>query len=197
MIGKLQNVVSFKLIGGRHEAGSPMTTMLVMGDATVAPNNPSVIGTFFEASAAVNYGIEFNNVNYPNINGIFFTGMTTSGIKNTVGSAGGSTGGTVLASHPATSASPIDNLVGISMVNEQTTVDKSYPILGQGLVVGTGNGVSFAIPPPTTLPGQIAFGAATSIIANPGSNGAVPNQVAGYLIVNINGQNYKIPFFNQ
>ena len=166
-----------------------------MGDATVAPNNPSVIGTFFEASAAVNYGIEFNNVNYPNINGVFFISMATSGIKNTVGSTGGSTGATVLASHPVTSPSPIDNLVGISMVNEQTDVTKSYPILGQGLVVGTGAGVSFAIPPPQAGPGQVAFGAATQITATVGSKGPVPTAVEGYLLVNINGQNYTIPYF--
>lgn len=36
----------------------------------------------------------------------------------------------------------------------------------------------------------------TATSASAGSNGAVPAQVAGYIVVNINGTNRKIPFFS-
>jgi len=197
MIGKLQNVMSFKLIGGRHEAGGAMQNtngaMIVMGDSTVWPSNPSVIGTFFQGNQLANYGIEFANTFWPNINGVTFFQMKMSGIRNTAKN----TGGTVLASRPDTSASPIDDVTGISIVNEQTSPANSYPIFGQGVLVAGQGVVVAAGVAPTTTSGQVGFGSATANSATAGNSGVLPGQVAGYLIVNIGGQNYKIPFFNQ
>lgn len=36
----------------------------------------------------------------------------------------------------------------------------------------------------------------TAIAATAGVNGAVPAQVAGYLVINIGGTNFKVPYFN-
>jgi hypothetical protein len=196
MVGKLQNVVAFKLIGGRHEAGGtmhgPNGAMLVIGDLSVSANNPSIIGTFFQGNALANYGIEFASTFWPNVNGVFFFQMNTSGIRNT----SKNTGGTVLASRPDSSSSPIDDVTGISMVNNQANIANSYPIFGQGVLVA-GQGVVIAAGvAPTTTSGQVGFGSTTANTAMPGASGVLPDQVAGYLIVNIGGQNYKIPFFN-
>jgi len=44
--------------------------------------------------------------------------------------------------------------------------------------------------------GDIRWNATTSTSATAGSNGAVPSQVAGYVVLNISGTNYKLPYFN-
>jgi len=49
--------------------------------------------------------------------------------------------------------------------------------------------------PPTVGAGQVGLGTTTATSATAGANGAVPAQVAGYLVVNIGGTNFKIPYF--
>jgi hypothetical protein len=49
---------------------------------------------------------------------------------------------------------------------------------------------------PTGIAGQISFGDSTSASATAGSNGAVPAQVAGYLVIDNGGTKQKIPYFN-
>jgi hypothetical protein len=44
--------------------------------------------------------------------------------------------------------------------------------------------------------GQITFGNATAASATAGTNGAVPAQVAGYLVIDDGGTKFKIPYFN-
>jgi hypothetical protein len=44
--------------------------------------------------------------------------------------------------------------------------------------------------------GQITFGNATTASATAGTNGAVPAQVAGYLVIDDGGTKFKIPYFN-
>jgi Pectate lyase superfamily protein len=48
----------------------------------------------------------------------------------------------------------------------------------------------------TAAAGQINYGATTATSATAGSNGAVPAQVVGYIIVNVAGTAQKIPYFN-
>jgi len=49
---------------------------------------------------------------------------------------------------------------------------------------------------PTVAAAQIGLGTSTATSATAGANGAVPAQVVGYMIVNIAGTNYKVPYFN-
>lgn len=49
---------------------------------------------------------------------------------------------------------------------------------------------------PTVASGQVGLGSTTATSATAGTNGAVPAQVAGYLIINVAGTVQKIPFFN-
>lgn len=49
---------------------------------------------------------------------------------------------------------------------------------------------------PTVLAGQVGLGATTAASATTGANGAVPAQVAGYLIINVAGTVQKVPYFN-
>lgn len=51
-------------------------------------------------------------------------------------------------------------------------------------------------PTPTVTTGQVGIGTTTATSATLGSNGAVPAQVAGYLVINIAGTNFKLPYFN-
>jgi hypothetical protein len=48
---------------------------------------------------------------------------------------------------------------------------------------------------PTVSAGQVGFGSTTATSATAGTNGAVPAQVAGYLIINVAGTNFKVPYF--
>jgi hypothetical protein len=50
-------------------------------------------------------------------------------------------------------------------------------------------------PAPNVIPGRVAFGNTTSTTASVGTRGALPAQVAGYLVINIGGTNYKIPYY--
>lgn len=38
--------------------------------------------------------------------------------------------------------------------------------------------------------------AVTAASATAGANGAVPAQVAGYIVINVNGVNQKLPYYN-
>jgi hypothetical protein len=49
---------------------------------------------------------------------------------------------------------------------------------------------------PTVAAAQIGLGSTTATTATAGANGAVPAQVAGYLIINVAGTNMKVPYFN-
>jgi hypothetical protein len=48
---------------------------------------------------------------------------------------------------------------------------------------------------PIVAAGQVGLGATTATTATAGANGAVPAQVAGYLIANVAGTQVKIPYF--
>lgn len=48
---------------------------------------------------------------------------------------------------------------------------------------------------PATTAGEIGFGKTTSATATAGSNGSVPSQVAGYLIISVSGTEFKVPYF--
>lgn len=49
---------------------------------------------------------------------------------------------------------------------------------------------------PTVAAGQVGLGATTATSATAGTNGAVPAQVLGYLIINVAGTSAKVPYFN-
>lgn len=49
---------------------------------------------------------------------------------------------------------------------------------------------------PSVSTGQVGLGTTTATSATAGSHGAVPGQVAGYIVVNISGTNFKVPYFN-
>lgn len=48
----------------------------------------------------------------------------------------------------------------------------------------------------SSVAATISMSNATSATATAGTSGALPAQVAGYVIVNIGGANYKIPYYN-
>ena len=48
---------------------------------------------------------------------------------------------------------------------------------------------------PTVNAGQIGFGTTTTTSATAGTNGAIPSAVAGYLTINLGGNNVKVPYF--
>jgi hypothetical protein len=60
---------------------------------------------------------------------------------------------------------------------------------------GTASTVTLTAAAPTVAAGQIGFGGTTAATATAGSGGAVPATVQAYIIVNIAGTNYKIPYF--
>jgi hypothetical protein len=49
---------------------------------------------------------------------------------------------------------------------------------------------------PTVAAAQIGLGSTTATSATAGANGAVPAQVAGYIVINVAGTAMKIPYFN-
>jgi hypothetical protein len=51
------------------------------------------------------------------------------------------------------------------------------------------------LPHPAPI-GGVAFTSKTTVGASTGSNGTLPSAVQGYLIINISGVNYKIPYYN-
>jgi len=51
-------------------------------------------------------------------------------------------------------------------------------------------------PTPVVAASEVGFGNSTSRTATTGDAGSVPSQVAGYLVVNIGGTNYKLPYYN-
>lgn len=57
-------------------------------------------------------------------------------------------------------------------------------------------GVVLEAAAPTVAANRVGLGNGTATSATAGANGAVPAQVAGYLIVNIGGTNFKLPYFN-
>lgn len=57
------------------------------------------------------------------------------------------------------------------------------------------HGLVIASAAPTVAGGSLGLGATTSATATAGSNGAVPSQVAGYLIINVAGTEFKVPYF--
>lgn len=56
-------------------------------------------------------------------------------------------------------------------------------------------GLSINAATPTGIVGQISFGNTTAISATAGSNGDVPAQVLGYLVVDLSGTKVKIPYY--
>jgi hypothetical protein len=48
---------------------------------------------------------------------------------------------------------------------------------------------------PNVAAGQVAFGNGTAATATAGSGAALPATVQAYLVVNIGGTNFKIPYF--
>jgi hypothetical protein len=57
-------------------------------------------------------------------------------------------------------------------------------------------GAIYTAAAPTTAAAQVSFGSTTATSASTGSNGDVPAQVVGYIIVNIGGTNMKVPYYN-
>jgi hypothetical protein len=57
-----------------------------------------------------------------------------------------------------------------------------------GVIVGGGAA-------PSVAANQVGFGGTTAEIATAGTSGALPAQVAGYLIINVGGTQRKIPFY--
>lgn len=57
-------------------------------------------------------------------------------------------------------------------------------------------GVVLEAAAPTVAASRVGLGNGTAISATAGANGAVPSQVAGYLIINVGGTNFKVPYFN-
>lgn len=66
------------------------------------------------------------------------------------------------------------------LINADTNSDSSITSFSGALYVG----------------GDIRIDATTSTSATAGANGALPTDVEGYMIVNINDTNYKIPYYN-
>jgi len=48
---------------------------------------------------------------------------------------------------------------------------------------------------PAVAAGQIGLGSTTANTASAGTQGPPPGQVVGYIIVNIGGTNYKVPYY--
>ena len=48
----------------------------------------------------------------------------------------------------------------------------------------------------STVSGTVSLTNTTATSATAGTHGAIPSQVVGYVIVNINGTNYKLPYYN-
>lgn len=51
-------------------------------------------------------------------------------------------------------------------------------------------------PTPTVSVGQIGLGTNTATSATAGTNGDVPAQVSGYIVINVAGANKRIPYYN-
>lgn len=74
------------------------------------------------------------------------------------------------------------------------------PSIGHNFHLDVGNGT----PVPAVDTGATAswrgdyadFGTGTAITATAGTNGAIPAQVAGYMVMNVNGASVKVPYFN-
>jgi len=48
----------------------------------------------------------------------------------------------------------------------------------------------------STVSGVVSMTNSTATTATAGTHGSVPSQVVGYVIVNIGGTNYKLPYYN-
>jgi len=60
----------------------------------------------------------------------------------------------------------------------------------------TANTAKLTAAAPTVSASQVGLGSTTATSATAGANGAVPAQVAGYLIINVAGTAQKVPYFN-
>ncbi len=68
--------------------------------------------------------------------------------------------------------------------------------VGNGQLVKMGN-VELSQPAPTVPAGQVGFGNATATtVGAAGAASALPSAPVGYLVVNVAGTNYKLPYFN-
>lgn len=66
---------------------------------------------------------------------------------------------------------------------------------GNGGAVLKGQSVEINQATPTVSAGQIGVGTTTATTATAGTNGPVPPQVVGYLVINIGGTPFKLPYF--
>lgn len=85
------------------------------------------------------------------------------------------------------------NAIVMSAASAKVVLDSSVQTLTNKML---SNPIVIGVTPATSS-GQLGLGATTATTATAGSHGGVPGQVAGYLVISLNGATYKIPFFNQ
>ena len=89
---------------------------------------------------------------------------------------------------------PFGGSVGVNNTSPGVALDVTGAIKASSTVQAAGEILTAAAP--TVSAGQVGLGSTTATSATAGSNGAVPAQVAGYIIANVGGTTVKIPYFN-
>lgn len=77
------------------------------------------------------------------------------------------------------------------------TIPITVPIDMQGnnLLNAKAAGARLTAPAPVAASGEVALGNGTAATASTGGGQPIPGKVAGYLVINVGGVSFKVPYF--